>query len=248
MSYIDLNCDMGEMPGDAGLELDAALMPCISSANIACGFHAGDEQHMYHTTQLAIENKVTIGAHPGFADREGFGRIEREHSPRQVYQLMLYQLGALEGIVRGFKNRINHVKPHGALYNMATKDRYLAEAIADAIVDFDPNLYLYGLPQSQLELVAKAKGLRFAREGFAERRYLENGMLIPRSQANAVITDVEEVVSQAINLIKQGKIDSLCVHGDDKNALQFLKSLHRAFADNNIGIRSIGGTKQLSKI
>jgi len=248
MSYIDLNCDMGEMPGDAGWHLDSILMPYVSSTNIACGFHAGDEQQMSHTTQLAFENKVAIGAHPGFADREGFGRIEREHSPRQVYQLMLYQLGALEGIVRGFKSRINHVKPHGALYNMATKDRPLAAAITDAIVDFDPSLYLYGLPQSQLELAAKARGLRFVREGFSDRRYLENGMLMPRSQENALITDPEEVISQAIDLIKQGKIDSLCVHGDGKNALQFLKSLHRAFADNNIGIRSIGGTKQLSKI
>ncbi|HLW49812.1 MAG TPA: 5-oxoprolinase subunit PxpA [Sphingobacteriaceae bacterium] len=247
MSYIDLNCDMGEMPGDAGLELDAALMPYISSTNIACGYHAGDEQHMSHTTQLAIEHKVAIGAHPGFADREGFGRFELELSPGQVYQLMLYQLGALEGIVRGFKSRINHVKPHGALYNMATRDRHFAEAIADAVFDFDPSLYLYGLPQSQMELAAKAKGLRFVREGFADRRYLDDGMLMPRSQENALITDVEEVVSQAINLIKQGKIDSLCVHGDDKNALQFLKNLHQAFADNKIEIRSIKGSDQLSK-
>lgn len=247
MSYIDLNCDMGEMPGNAGMALDASLMPFISSSNIACGYHAGDEQQMFHTALLAIENGVSIGAHPGFADRLGFGRTEPEIRPRQVYQLTMYQIGAMEGVMRGLSGRLNHVKPHGALYNMAARDRTIADAIATAVLDFDPDLYLCGLPESQLQEAAECRGLRFVREGFADRRYLENGMLVPRDQDHALITGTEEMIAQSIRLINQGSIDSLCIHGDGKQALLFLKSLHQAFEANDIVIQPIRKMKPLPK-
>lgn len=240
MSYIDLNCDMGEIPGDAGMDLDSSLMPYISSCNIACGFHAGDEQHMFHTVSQAKTNRVAIGAHPGFADRAGFGRVELSVTPDQVYQLMIYQIGALEGVVRAVKGRLNHVKTHGALYNMACRDRKLADAITKAIFDFDPNLYLIGLANSEMQLAAKARGLRFVREGFADRRYLENGMLVPRNKENALITDPEEMIAQAIRMIQQDQIDTLCVHGDGPDALLFLKTLHTAFKDHQISIQPFG--------
>lgn len=240
MSYIDLNCDMGEIPGDAGMDLDSTLMPYISSCNIACGFHAGDEQHMFHTVLQAKTNQVAIGAHPGFADRAGFGREEQTVTPAQVYQLMIYQMGALEGVVRAVKGRLNHVKPHGALYNMACKDRKLADAITMAVIDFDPSLYLIGLANSEMQVAAKAKGVGFVREGFADRRYRENGMLVPRNKENALISDPDEMTAQAIRMIQQDQIDTLCVHGDGPDALLFLETLHRAFANNQISIQPFG--------
>ncbi len=242
MSFIDLNCDMGELPGSSGMELDAALMPYISSANIACGYHAGNENQMYHTAQLAVRHGVAIGAHPGLADKEGFGRIERAITPEEVYQLMLYQIGALGGIVRGLKSRMHHVKPHGALYHLASRDRGLADAIARAVADFDASLLLYGLPGSQLELAAAAKDLHFVREGFADRRYLDNGGLVPRGQENAMIRDPAEMIAQATSMAKQRKVDSLCVHGDGEEALMFVKTLYSALKKCNITIRSAGGT------
>ena len=222
--YIDLNCDLGESFGAWTMGNDAAMMDLISSANIACGFHAGDASIMRKTAALAMQKNVAIGAHPSFPDLQGFGRRNMQLSPQEVYDICVYQIGAMAGTVQTLggklhhvkphetapqppvgeqKTKLHHVKPHGALYNMAAKDANLARAIAEATRDFDPNLILYGLSGSHLISEAEKIGLRTASEVFADRTYQNDGSLTPRNQPNAMITDTQTAVNQVIMMIEQ---------------------------------------------
>ena len=230
--HIDINCDMGE-----GIGNDAAIMPYITSANIACGYHAGDEETMRITIELAQKHGVNIGAHPSFYDRQNFGRTEQKTSSTDVYQLMMEQLflfGKIAGVAAA---AIHHVKPHGALYNMAAKNRRLAKAIAQAVLDFDENLVLLGLSGSASITEAKAVGLKTWSEVFADRTYQDDGSLTPRSQPNAMIEEEQKAVDQVLQMMRKGTVttvsgnevsivaETVCIHGDGKQAMQFARRL-----------------------
>lgn len=233
--HIDFNCDLGEGVGD-----DAAILPFISSASIACGFHAGGPALMQRSVALCGEHGVAIGAHPSHDDRENFGRIASPLSPADAYALTLYQVGALDAFVGAAGLRMNHVKPHGALYNQAARDRVLADAIATAVRDHDPGLILYGLAGSALTEAGTALGLQVAHEAFAERRYEADATLTPRSHADAGIGDPADAASQVTGILRDGVViartgervalqaDSICLHGDRADAAGFAQALHAA--------------------
>jgi 5-oxoprolinase (ATP-hydrolysing) subunit A len=237
---IDLNCDMGEAFGAWQMGQDAVLMEYITSANIACGFHAGDASIMRRTVELAIEKGVKIGAHPSFPDLQGFGRRNMSLSPSEVYDICVYQIGALLGFVRSFGVSMHHVKPHGALYNMAAQDPKLAKAIAEAVKAVQPNLILYGLAGSCLISEARKVGLKTASEVFADRTYQNDGSLTPRSQPDALIENTQIAVNQVVKMIKEGIViatdgtpvtiqaDTVCVHGDGLHAVEFVKMLQKS--------------------
>ena len=214
---IDLNCDMGENIGN-----DEVIMPYITSANIACGFHAGDAKTMQATVRLAKKYGVAVGAHPSWLDVEGFGRREMTLLPDEVEALMLYQLGALSAIAKAEGVELVHVKPHGALYNQAAKDRSLADAIARAVKSFNVDLVLVGLAGSGLIEAGLEVGLRVANEGFPDRNYNPDGTLVSRKEAHAIIASPEEVAKHALELIQNGilfgekrvRVETLCLHGD----------------------------------
>jgi UPF0271 protein len=224
---------MGESIGN-----DAAIMPYITSANIACGYHAGDEETMRITIELAQKQGVNIGAHPSFYDRENFGRTEQKTSPTDVYQLMMEQLFLFGKIAGRAGAAIHHVKPHGALYNMAAKNRRLAKSVAQAVKDFDEDLVLFGLSGSASITEAKAVGLKTWSEVFADRTYQDNGSLTPRSQANAMIEEEQKAVDQVLQMVRKGTVttvsgnevpivvETVCIHGDGKQAVQFAKTLY----------------------
>ncbi|HEY8919112.1 MAG TPA: 5-oxoprolinase subunit PxpA [Chitinophaga sp.] len=244
MAYIDLNCDMGE-----GLDTDGAIMPFISSANIACGYHAGNKDTMQHTATLAVQHKVAIGAHPGFADKENFGRTEQHLTDNALYDLVTTQVYALQVICRSLHAPLVHVKPHGALYNMAAKDANMARIIAKAVHDVDKKLCLFGLSNSQLITAAKAAGLKTASEVFADRTYQDDGSLTPRSQANALIDSEEQAIQQVLQMVSQQKVttvnghtipltaDTICIHGDGAHAVAFARAVHAALHDHHLTIR-----------
>ncbi|SEL14348.1 LamB/YcsF family protein [Parapedobacter koreensis] len=236
MITIDLNCDMGETPGNQPGSMDDVLFAYASSANIACGFHAGDPLRMELTVQQALQQGVAIGAHPGLPDLEGFGRQERPISPSEAYQITLYQIGALAAFAKAAGGILHHVKPHGALYNMAARDIHLAEALVAAVHDFDSNLVLYALAGSALVKAAQAKGIRVAAEGFIDRRYEADGSLTPRSRPNALITDMQQAINQSFILLE--KVDTLCIHGDSPHATAFAKAVHDAFLQAGIAIKA----------
>ena len=239
MMKVDLNCDLGEAFGNYSFGGDKDIIPLITSANIACGFHAGDENVMNQTVKLAKENHVSIGAHPGLPDLKGFGRRKMDINPTEVYNLIVYQLGALEGFCKVHQTRINHVKPHGALYNMGAKNKDIAKAIAKAIYDFDSAIMLVGLSNSLLISEAKAIGLKTASEVFADRRYEDNGQLVNRKESDAVITDTDEALKQVLKMVTENKVisrngkeidletDTICVHGDGKHALEFVEQIRK---------------------
>jgi len=245
---LDFNCDLGEACGD-----DAAIIPLLSSANIACGFHAGDAESMRDTVALCRRHGVAIGAHPSLPDREGFGRRELPVTPDAVYAHVLFQLGALSAIARAQGARVQHLKPHGALYNMAARDRTLADAIAAATRDFDRDLWLVGLSGSALTAAGEAAGLRVAHEAFAERRYEADGKLTPRSQPGAVIESLDQSLEQVRRLLREGvviartgervplRMDTLCLHGDRPDAAEFARALRETLQAEGIRIRSLGG-------
>ncbi len=247
MVDIDLNADLGE----TALESDAALMPYISSANIACGFHAGDPLYMAGVVDLCNRHTVAIGAHPSYWDREHFGRRELDIPAAAIYQQTLYQIGALQAITHSQSARVNHVKPHGALYNRAAVDMEVAEAVAQAVFDADARLILVGLANSRLIAAGRALGLATASEGFVDRRYTDDGLLVPRSQADALISDETEALSQALAMVLEqcvcsasGKrialsTQTLCLHGDGAHALRFAQALRKAFADNGIAVSAV---------
>ena len=234
MLQCDLNCDMGEAIGN-----DELLMPYITSANIACGYHAGDEQTMQQTILLAKKYKVNIGAHPSFLDRKNFGRTEMKLSPQEVYELVSKQVIFLQKIAAKNHAALQHVKPHGALYNMAAKDKVLSKAIVEAVKDSDKNLVLFGLSNSFLISEAKAILLKTASEVFADRTYQDDGGLTPRSQPNALIENIDEAIQQVLMMVKKGKVkavsgkeisivaETICIHGDGKYAVEFAKAIYQ---------------------
>ena len=205
---IDLNCDLGEAFGNYSFGGDKDIIPLITSANIACGFHAGDENVMNETIQLAKENNVGIGAHPGLPDLQGFGRRKMDIKPKEIYNLVVYQLGALNGFCKIHGTRINHVKPHGALYNMGAKNKEIAQAIAQAVYDFDKSLVLVGLSNTLLISEAEALGLRTASEVFADRRYEDDGQLVSRQESDATITNTDEALQQVLKMVTENKVVS----------------------------------------
>ena len=248
---VDLNCDMGEGFGAFDIGNDAAIMPFVSSVNIACGFHAGDPAVMKRTVRLAIRHGVAIGAHPGLPDLQGFGRREMAITPEEAYDMVIYQVGALDAFVKTEGGKLHHVKPHGALYNMAAKDRALAEAIAMAIYKIDPGLILYGLSGSELILAGESAGLKVANEVFADRTYQQDGNLTSRKQPHALITDHLLAVAQVIQMVKEGTVisaqgtlvpiqaDTICIHGDGKSALTFAEQLCKEFYKEGLLVNTV---------
>jgi 5-oxoprolinase (ATP-hydrolysing) subunit A len=228
---IDLNCDMGESFGRYTLGNDEAIMPFITSANIACGLHAGDPLVMRQTVRLAKQHGVAVGAHPGWPDLQGFGRREMSLMPDEVEAFVLYQIGALAAFAKAEDMELHHVKPHGALYNQAVKDRNLSDAIARAVKTFSGDLILVGLAGSGLIEAGIDVGLRVANEGFPDRNYNSDGTLVSRKQTNAIIESPEEIAANAIRLAQEGvdfsgrhiRIDTLCLHGDNPYAAQNAK-------------------------
>lgn len=233
---IDINCDMGE-----GLENEADLMPYISSANIACGYHAGDAGTMKQVIELCMQHGVNIGAHPSFADRDNFGRSPMQLPSTMVYDLITAQLAIIKNIATACGARLSHLKPHGALYNMAAKDPLLAYAIARAVKDFDPGLVYFGLSGTVMIAEAKKIGLQTANEVFADRTYQRDGTLTPRTEPNALLQDVEAVKKQVNKFVKEQRVttvtgeeipiqaDTICLHGDGAHALEFAKAIHKTF-------------------
>lgn len=251
MYHVDLNCDMGESFGVYRIGNDEDILNYVISANIACGFHAGDPSTMRKTVQLALEKGVSIGAHPGLPDLIGFGRRNMAITPEEAYDLIVYQVGALYGFVKAAGGKMQHVKPHGALYNMAAKDRALSEAIAKAVYDIDPTLVLFGLAGSELIKAGERVGLKTANEVFADRTYQQDGSLTPRHELNALIHDEQQAIQQVILIVKEGKVrsqqgtdvkiqaDTICIHGDGSHALTFAKNIFKKLTDEGIKIQSI---------
>jgi len=252
MYRVDLNCDLGESFGIYKLGVDAEILPFVTSANIACGFHAGDPSVMHKTVKLALANSVAIGAHPGLPDLIGFGRRNMEISPQEAYDMVVYQISALAGFVKAEGGTMQHVKPHGALYNMAAKRRDLADAIAQAVYNVDSSLILFGLSGSELVLAGEKIGLQTAHEVFADRTYQVDGLLTPRSQPNALITDQQQAISQVLRMVKEGKVlsqqgqdilikaDTVCIHGDGSHALVFARMIRQFLEKSNVKIQAVG--------
>lgn len=250
MQTIDLNCDMGEAFGNYPMPNDDILLDHITSANIACGFHAGDPEVMQHTVSMAIKKGVAIGAHPGLPDLQGFGRREMKISANEAYQITIYQIGALYGFVKAAGGKLHHVKAHGALYNMAAKDANLANAIVQAVHDFDPTLILYALAGSEMINLAKKSGLTTASEVFADRTYQDDGSLTPRMQSNALITDEAQSINQVLLMVKQQQVisvnqktiplkaETLCLHGDGAHAVDFAKLINQKLKQEGISIKA----------
>ncbi|MCB7070844.1 LamB/YcsF family protein [Caldibacillus sp. 210928-DFI.2.22] len=252
MHLVDLNCDMGESFGAYRMGKDEEILDYVTSANIACGYHAGDPATMRKTVQMAIEKNVGIGAHPGMPDLVGFGRREINISPQEAYDLVIYQMGALYGFVKSEGGKIQHVKPHGALFNMAAKSAPLSEAIAEAVYKVDPECILFGLAGSELVKAGKKIGLRTASEVFSDRTYQKDGSLTSRREENALIKDHKIAVNQVIRMVKEGKVksvqgedvviqaDTICIHGDGLHALEFAQYISNALREAGITIAKIG--------
>ena len=248
---IDLNSDLGESFGPWPMGQDAALMDSISSANIACGFHAGDPGAMRATIALAREKAVAIGAHPGFQDLVGFGRREIKASPSEVADLVLYQVSALAGMAAAQGVRLQHVKAHGALYNMACRDRALADAIAKAVASLDRTLVLFGLPKSELLRAGEAAGLKTAAEVFADRAYDPDGSLTSRSKSGSVIHDTTAVVQRAIRMVKDKQVvavdgstiqlqaETICLHGDTPGAAEHAGAVRKGLEAAGIQVKAL---------
>lgn len=250
---VDLNCDVGESFGAYHLGHDADILHYITSANIACGFHAGDPSVMRRTVKLALAQGVAVGAHPGLPDLVGFGRREMAVSPDEVYALVVYQVGALWAFVQAEGGVLHHVKPHGALYNMATVSAALAEALAEAIYNVQPQAVLYGLAGSELIKAGERLGLATASEVFADRTYQQDGTLTPRSAADALITDQADALLQVLRMVKEGKVtsqqgvdvpiqaDTVCIHGDGPHGLTFARHIQEVLLSEGILLQTTGG-------
>ncbi len=250
MLSIDLNCDMGESFGAWRMGNDAELMNYVSSVNIACGFHAGDASVMRKTVEISLEKGVAVGAHPSFPDLQGFGRRRMALSAQEIFDVVLYQVSALKGICEASGAGLHHVKPHGALYNQAAKDSQIARTIAKAVKAIDKNLVFYGLSGSCLISEAENLGLKTASEVFADRTYQADGSLTPRSETNALIEDSKQAVSQVLQMIKEQTVtatsgenvplnaETICIHGDGENALEFIRTIREKLINNGIEIHS----------
>jgi len=243
--HVDLNADLGEGAPD-----DVELLVLVSSANIACGWHAGDARLMQATVMAALERGVAIGAHPSYPDRENFGRSEMQLTPEQVRADVIYQIGALDALVRAAGGRLHHVKPHGALYNQAARDPALADAIATAVLDVNPSLAVYGLAGGELPKAAERAGLRAVAEVFADRGYRADGSLVPRSQPGALIHDTDEAVARALRMVSEGVVQAvsgetvplqaqtICLHGDGPHAIAFARAIHQALNQAGVQLRA----------
>jgi UPF0271 protein len=253
--HIDLNSDLGESFGPWPMGQDAALMDSITSANVACGFHAGDPGSMRATIAMARQKGVAIGAHPGFQDLVGFGRREIKASPAEVGDLVLYQISALAGMAAAQGASLQHVKPHGALYNMACRDRALADAIATAVAAFDRSLILFGLPNSELLRAGESAGLAVAAEVFADRAYDPDGSLTNRSRPGSVIHDTPKVVERAIRMVRDKQVvavdgstialqaDTICLHGDTPGAADHARAVRAGLEAAGIRVQNWRGLK-----
>ena len=243
---IDINCDMGE-----GMSNDADMMPFISSANIACGYHAGNEKTLWDTIRLAKKNNVAIGAHVSFLDRANFGRTEIVLPAAAIYELVIQQLIIIREIADSFDMKLHHVKPHGALYNMAAKDAGMAKAIAEAVRDFDHSLIVYGLSNSLSIKEAEAAGLRVANEAFADRAYLDDGSLAPRSQKGALIGNAASAMEQVLQIVQKKTVtaqsgkeipisaDTICIHGDNTQSTVFGRSIYEKLKQKQIVVKTL---------
>jgi UPF0271 protein len=248
---IDLNCDLGESFGAFTMGCDEEILPLISSASIACGFHAGDPEIMQRTVALAQKHAVSVGAHPSLPDLQGFGRREMAVTPKQVHALSLYQIGALSAFATATGTRLTHVKPHGALYNMAARDAKLARAIACAVRDFDATLILYGLSRSELVAAGREQGLQVAHEVFADRRYEADGSLTPRAEPGAVFESPDEAAAQVLSIVQNGRVrsrtgdyvdvtaDTICLHGDRPDAVAFARAVRQALDAAGVTVRAL---------
>ncbi len=249
---VDLNADVGESFGPYTIGDDAAVMRSVSSVSVAAGFHGGDPSVMRRTIALARDLGVAVGAHPSFADLQGFGRREMQLAPKDAEDIVLYQIAAVAGVAHAEGVRLAHVKPHGALYNMAARDRELAEAVARAVFAFDRELFVYAPPRSALASAARAIGLRVAGEGFADRGYRHDGSLVPRNEPGAVIANVEEVVTRALQMAVERTVavvdgstltidvDTLCIHGDTPGASAMAAWLRAGLASADVDVRAPG--------
>ncbi len=248
MKKIDLNCDMGESYGAWKMGADADVMPYISSANIACGFHAGDPATIRKTVRLAVDAGVAIGAHPSLPDLMGFGRRAMKVSPQEMYDLVIYQAGAVEAFARARGAKLHHVKCHGALYNMAAMDEGLSDAMVRAVKDLGSQVILYCLSQSKNFEIAKKAGVRVAGEVFADRGYSDDGTLAPRDKPGGMIVDPAASVKQVLAMIEEGYVtslsgkrvpvsaDTLCLHGDQPGAVTFARKLRETFKERGIDV------------
>ncbi len=246
MKTIDINCDMGESYGVWKMGADAQVMPHISSANIACGFHGGDPATIRRTVRLAVDHGVAIGAHPSLPDLMGFGRRIMKISPQDMYDLVVYQAGAVEGFARAAGSRLHHIKCHGALYNMAANDEALSEAMVRAAKDLGTMLYV--LSKSRNFEIAKKQGIRVCAEVFADRGYTDAGELAPRDKPGGMIEDAAAAVKQALAMVEEGYVtslsgkkvpvaaDTICLHGDQAGAVAFAKALRQAFVERKIAV------------
>jgi len=256
MTSIDLNCDMGESFGAYTIGADQAVMASITSANVACGYHGGDPNVMRRTVRLAREAGVAVGAHPGFPDLVGFGRREMRMAAQDVEDMVLYQIGALAAIAKSEGVRLSHVKPHGALYNMAVTDKALAAAIGRAVVAFDPALIFFALPGSELARAANGLGLHVAHEGFADRAYEPDGSLTPRSRTNAVIHDIDTVVARALRMVTDGvvfasdgsrlemRVDTICTHGDTPGAQSLTRAIRAGLQRAGMTVAAVASKRR----
>ncbi|NEU30225.1 LamB/YcsF family protein [bacterium LRH843] len=249
---VDLNSDVGESFGSFRVGMDERLFNEVTSVNLACGFHAGDFSVMEESVRLAVQKGVAIGAHPGYPDLQGFGRRAMHFTPKEVYQLVLYQLGALDAFCRVHGGIMQHVKPHGALYNEASVNVKVADAIARAVSDFDDRLILFGLSGSELSTAGERAGLCVASEVFADRTYQADGTLTARTKGDALITDAKEAAKRVIQMVTTGKTtavdgtiiplkaDTVCIHGDGEDALLFARTLRGLLLIEGIDIRAVG--------
>lgn len=248
---IDLNCDLGESFGLYKIGNDDVIMDYVTSVNIACGCHAGDPEIMEKTVKMAIEKKVSIGAHPGYPDLQGFGRREMKMSLKALRSSMIYQIGALKTFVEVEGGQLRHVKPHGALYNLAARDYDVAYTIAKAIYDIDPSLIFMGLSDSQMIKAGEDVGLKVAHEVFADRRYTPDKKLVARSREGAVIEEIQDSISQCLSIIEACKLtdiegnildirgDSICIHGDNVHGIELVKALSKKLSEKSIEMKAM---------
>lgn len=244
MKTIDINCDLGE-----GIGNDELIMPYISSANIACGYHAGNETTMKQTVELCKRYNVAVGAHPSFPDKENFGRTDMLLHPGEIYEMIIKQINYLEKIAADADVPVHHVKPHGALYNMAARDKMMAPFVALAILDTNSKYFLYGLSGSYLIKEGKTLGVKTVSEVFADRTYKDDGSLTSRNKPGALIENTDKAVAQALQMVKEGTVTSIngkkvpivaetiCIHGDGEHAVEFAKAIRDAFVKEGIEIK-----------
>lgn len=251
MFYVDLNSDLGESFGNYTIGMDEEILKYVTSANVACGWHAGDAMVMEKTVALAGEFGTAVGAHPGFPDLMGFGRRNMAVTPAEAKAYVKYQLGALMAFTKSHGMTIQHVKPHGALYNMAAVDEGLARAMCEAVYEVDPEIIFMGLAGSKMITAAEAVGLRAASEVFADRAYNDDGTLVSRKLPGAVIKDKDLAIQRVVRMVREGKVtsingndiaikaDSVCVHGDNPKALEFVRNIRETLAAEGVEVRSL---------